>query len=75
MLLVQFSAEKEAERALDPPPPHPPQTCIATRCHHSLQRGRQERWKSAPLFHEVTFVSQLLSDTGEDDEFWMNQKR
>lgn len=54
------------------PPPQPPQTCIAARCHHSLQRGRQERWKSAPLFHEVTFVSQLLSDAGEDDEFWMN---
>lgn len=51
---------------------HPSQTSIAAQCHHSRQRGRQKCWKSSPAFHEVTFVSQLLSDGGENDEFWMN---
>lgn len=51
---------------------HPSQTSIAAQCHHSLQRGRLKCWKSSPAFHEVTFVSQLLSHGGEKDEFWMN---
>lgn len=74
MLLVQFCAEKEAERAVGFFffSFHPSQTSIAAWCHHSLQRGRQKCWKSSPPFHQATFVSQLLSDAGENHEFAMS---
>lgn len=68
MLLVQFSAEKEAERALDPPPILLRPVLQRGVITHS-EEGDRSPGISSPLFHEVTFVSQLLSDAGEDDEF------
>lgn len=73
MLLVQFSAEKEAERALDPPPPSfsgrycssvssltPKRETEVLEICSSIPRG--DFCQSAP-------VSQLLSDAGENNEF------